>query len=217
MGTDTARLSSRAGDIKDGYSGINFQGIPRDSDEDKPELFKAIREIITPREGYVLVKLDFAGEELRVVTNLSGDPIWTKSFLYEDGDVHSITAKTLFGKADVSKDERNRGKRCNFAFIYGGGSGAIQRNIGCTKEEAQTHMDNLKRDVPVLMGYVEQQKHIARKNDMTVVSEQGETDATVEVKPASPFTAMTDAYLDRIALYDMIFKNNMKIMKSVYA
>ena len=164
MGTDTARLSSRAGDIKDGYSGINFQGIPRDSDEDKPELFKAIREIITPREGYILVKLDFAGEELRVVTNLSGDPIWTKSFLYEDGDVHSITAKTLFGKADISKDERNRGKRCNFAFIYGGGSGAIQRNIGCTKEEAQAHMDNLKRDVPVLMGYVEQQKHFARKN-----------------------------------------------------
>ena len=60
-------------------------------------------------------------------------------------------------------------------------------------------------------------KHIARKNDMTVVSEEGETDATVEVKPASPFTAMTDAYLDRIALYDMIFKNQMKIMKTVYA
>jgi len=164
MGTDTARLSSRAGTIKDGYSGINFQGIPRDSDDDKPELFKAIRSIITPRNGYVLVKLDFAGEELRVVTNLSGDPIWTKSFLYEDGDVHSITARTLFGKNDVSKDERNRGKRCNFAFIYGGGSGAIQRNIGCTKDEASQHMDNLKRDVPVLMGYVEHQKHFARKN-----------------------------------------------------
>jgi GNAT superfamily N-acetyltransferase len=60
-------------------------------------------------------------------------------------------------------------------------------------------------------------KHIAKKNDMTVVSEQGEVDATVEVKPASPFTAMTDAYLDRIALYDMIFKNQMKVLKSVYA
>jgi RimJ/RimL family protein N-acetyltransferase len=59
-------------------------------------------------------------------------------------------------------------------------------------------------------------KHIARKNDMTVVSEYGESDATVEVKPASLFTAATDAYLDRIALYDMIFKNHMKILKSVY-
>ena len=60
-------------------------------------------------------------------------------------------------------------------------------------------------------------KHIARKNDMTVVSEQGETDANVEIKPPSPFTAMTDAYLDRIALYDMIFKNQIKVLRTVYA
>ena len=60
-------------------------------------------------------------------------------------------------------------------------------------------------------------KHIARKNDMTVVSEQGETDATVGVKPASPWTSATDAYLDRIALYDMIFKQQMKVLRTVYA
>jgi DNA polymerase I-like protein with 3'-5' exonuclease and polymerase domains len=164
MGTDTARLSSRAGKIDDGYSGLNFQGIPRDSDEDKPELFKQIRTCIAPRAGWMLVKLDYSGEELRVVTNLSGDPIWTKSFLYEDGDVHSITARTLFGKTDVNKDERNRGKRCNFAFIYGGGAGAIQRNIGCSMEDAQRHMSNLKNDVPVLMGYVEHQKKFAHQH-----------------------------------------------------
>lgn len=164
MGTDTARLASRAGEIENGYSGINFQGIPRDSDDDKPELFKQIRTCIIPRPGFFLVKLDFAGEELRVVTNLSGDPIWTDSFLNKDGDVHSITAKTLFGKDVVTKDERNRGKRCNFAFIYGGGAGAIQRNIGCTMEDATRHMENLKRDVPVLMGYVEHQKKYAQQN-----------------------------------------------------
>ena len=164
MGTDTARLSCKAGKIEDGYSGVNFQGIPRDSDEDKPELFKQIRTCIAPRPGWMLVKLDYAGEELRVVTNLSGDPIWTKSFLYEDGDVHSITARTLFGKSDVNKDERNRGKRCNFAFIYGGGAGAIQRNIGCSIEDAQRHMANLKNDVPVLMGYVDHQKKFAKQH-----------------------------------------------------
>jgi len=51
-------------------------------------------------------------------------------------------------------------------------------------------------------------KHIARKNDMTVVSECGETDATVEVKPASVATVMKDAYLDRMAVYDMLIKTN---------
>jgi len=164
IGTDTTRLSSKAGKIADGYSGINFQGIPRDSDEDKPDLFKQLRTCIIPRKGWMLVKLDYAGEELRVVTNLSGDPIWTKSFLYEDGDVHSITARTLFGKKDINKDERNRGKRCNFAFIYGGGAGAIQRNVGCSIEEASKHMENLRNDVPILMGYVEFQKKYAHKH-----------------------------------------------------
>lgn len=170
MGTDTARLSSTAGKIDQGYSGINFQGIPRDSDEDKPELFKQIRTCIVPRDGWILVKLDFLGEELRVVTNLSGDKVWTNSFLNEDGDVHSITARTIFSKDHVNKDERNRGKRSNFAFIYGGGAGAIQRNVNgaggmvCSMEDAQRHMDNLKRDVPELMGYVEHQKHYARKH-----------------------------------------------------
>jgi DNA polymerase I-like protein with 3'-5' exonuclease and polymerase domains len=164
MGTDTARLASKAGKISDGYSGVNFQGIPRDSDDDKPELFKQIRTVIIPRKGKVLVKIDYAGEELRVITNMSGDPIWTRSFLFEDGDVHSITAKSLFQKPAVSKDERNRGKRCNFAIIYGGGAGAIQRNIGCSMEDAQRSLNNMRKDLPALMGYVDHQKVYARKN-----------------------------------------------------
>lgn len=164
IGTDTARLSCKAGKIVDGYSGVNFQGIPRDSDDDKPELFKQIRTVIIPRKGKMLVKLDYAGEELRVITNMSGDPIWTKSFLYEDGDVHSITARSLFQKPSVSKDERGRGKRCNFAIIYGGGAGAIQRNIGCSHEDAQRSLGNMRKDLPELMGYVEHQKRFARKH-----------------------------------------------------
>lgn len=164
IGTDTTRLSATAGEISDGYSGVNFQGIPRDSDDDKPELFKQIRSCIATRSGWILVKIDYAGEELRVVTNMSGDPIWTESFLHGDGDVHAITSRTLFGKKNVSKDERTRGKRCNFAFIYGGGAGAIMRNVNCSIEDAQRHMNNLRNDVPVLMGYVDHQKHFAKKH-----------------------------------------------------
>jgi len=164
LGTDTTRLSATAGDIKDGFSGVNFQGIPRDSDDDKPELFKQIRSCISARPGYILVKIDYAGEELRVVTNMSGDPVWTESFLHGDGDVHAITSRTLFGKKNISKDERNRGKRCNFAFIYGGGAGAIMRNVGCSIEDAQRHMNNLRNDVPVLMGYVDYQKQFTKKH-----------------------------------------------------
>lgn len=56
-------------------------------------------------------------------------------------------------------------------------------------------------------------RHIARKNDMTVVTDQGEADANVHLEPANVFTAITDAYADRMALYDMVFKTNLRIIK----
>ena len=50
-------------------------------------------------------------------------------------------------------------------------------------------------------------KHIAKKNDMVLVSEYGETEAKVQVEPATPSTYVAEAYLDRIAIYDMLLKN----------
>lgn len=55
-------------------------------------------------------------------------------------------------------------------------------------------------------------KHIARKNDMVLVSEYGETEAAVEVEPATPATYMEEAYMDRVALYDMYYKNNFRML-----
>lgn len=51
-------------------------------------------------------------------------------------------------------------------------------------------------------------RHIALKNDMAVVSCQGESDAKIEVAAATPVTIIQDVYLDRVALYDMLVKNN---------
>lgn len=57
-------------------------------------------------------------------------------------------------------------------------------------------------------------KHIARKNDMAVVTEGGETDANVQLAPPNPLVLVADQYADRIAVYDMVFKNNVKLMRS---
>lgn len=54
-------------------------------------------------------------------------------------------------------------------------------------------------------------RHIANKNDMVVFSDMGETDAEVKVEPATPATIMQDAYMDRIALCDMLFKQNFTV------
>lgn len=57
-------------------------------------------------------------------------------------------------------------------------------------------------------------KHIARKNDMAVVTEGGESDANVHLEPATPAVLVAEQYADRIAVYDMMYKNNVKFMRS---
>lgn len=57
-------------------------------------------------------------------------------------------------------------------------------------------------------------RHIAKKNDMTIISCYGETDARVEVTPGNPMTSIKDAYLDRMAIYDMVFRTNAEMYES---
>ena len=59
-------------------------------------------------------------------------------------------------------------------------------------------------------------RHIAKKNDMVIVSLDGETDANVLVDPPTPVTVWEDAYLDKIAMYDMIYKKQMRLFKNFY-
>lgn len=59
-------------------------------------------------------------------------------------------------------------------------------------------------------------RHIARKNDMEVVSEYGESDANVELDPQSPFDVVLDAYADRMALYDMVYRNQLHAMRTMF-
>jgi RimJ/RimL family protein N-acetyltransferase len=60
-------------------------------------------------------------------------------------------------------------------------------------------------------------KHIAKKNNMTVVTHVDESDARVVVEPPTPLTQVAEVYLDRIALYDMFYKNSYRILKKMFA
>lgn len=57
-------------------------------------------------------------------------------------------------------------------------------------------------------------KHIARKNDMAVITEDGESDANVHLQPANAFTPLADNYADRMALYDMMLRKNIQVIRS---
>ena len=84
---DTGRFSckstSKPWEVKDGGCRVPFQGIPaygKDKDK-KPAIISYMRDCIASRsDGWWLAAIDYAGVELRLVTNLSREPLWVKAF-----------------------------------------------------------------------------------------------------------------------------------------
>lgn len=168
-GAATGRFTAPAGEPDHGYGGIPIQGIPARNDPKKPKVAHSLRRMFIAREGYTLVKVDYAGQELRIVSNLSKEPVWVKEFLEGTGDLHTITAQAFFGPHITKKDtiERNMGKIANFSLIYGGGSSAIMRATKCEKVEAARRKENFDRSVPRFAGWVTRQ-HDNVKRDLGV-------------------------------------------------
>lgn len=81
---DTGRFSTptpRKG-LWTGSVNWNIHSIPSTYDPNRPECMRRIREIIVARPGKTLFAIDYAGVELRVVTNLSGEPKWLEEFFH---------------------------------------------------------------------------------------------------------------------------------------
>jgi DNA polymerase-1 len=77
----------------------NLQQIPARS-----EIGGLMRSCFIAQEGYSMVGGDFSGCELRVIAELSQDPVWVNAFL-EGKDLHSELCVLTFG-IDI-KDVKN--------------------------------------------------------------------------------------------------------------
>lgn len=164
-GAATGRFTAPQGREDHGFSGIPIQGIPARDDPKKPKVAHSLRRMFIAHEGYTLAKIDYAGQELRIVTNLSKEPIWLKEFLEGTGDLHTITAQAFFGPQVTKNDkvERNMGKIANFSLIYGGGTQAIQRATKCDKVEAARRKANFDKTVQTFAKWVKKQHAEVKK------------------------------------------------------
>jgi DNA polymerase-1 len=76
--------------------------------------------------GRVLVKADYAQVELRIAARVTGDEAMRAAYARGD-DLHAMTARSMTGKAEVSKHERQLAKPVNFGLIYGLGVPSLRR------------------------------------------------------------------------------------------
>jgi len=107
LGSDAGRMSCR---------NPNLQQVPRD---------KQYRACIRPDEGRVLIKADYAQIELRLAAEIAGDTRLIEAFQRGD-DLHAVTARTVLGKTDVTKGDRQAAKAVNFGLLYGMGAEGLR-------------------------------------------------------------------------------------------
>ena len=103
---------------------------------------KRIREAFVAKPGSMIISADWSQVELRILADVSGDPLLVSSFM-EGVDVHRRTASQIFDVAPeaVTQEQRNTGKTVNFATIYGQGASALGQQLGLGRADAQRLID----------------------------------------------------------------------------
>lgn len=172
-GAATGRFTAPKGDPSQGFGGIPIQGIPARDDPKKPKVAHSLRRMFISRPGYVFVKVDYASQELRIAASVSGEEKWIKEYekeaiTGEPADLHMMTAMAFFpGLTKDSPDvklKRNAGKTANFALVYGGGVGAVQRATGADEVEAARQKKAFDDSVPQFSKWVKKQHAYVKAN-----------------------------------------------------
>lgn len=131
----------------------NLQSVVKDS---------PYRACFRATEGRALITADYSGCELRILAELSGDPVFRETFA-RGGDLHSSVASTVF-EVPVSKTEnpelRQRAKAINFGLAYGMGPNGLARATGLSLSDSQSFLERYFRAFPRIREFLE---HTARR------------------------------------------------------
>lgn len=115
----------------------NLQNIPV-----RTELGRELRRFFRAREGFLLVDADYSQIELRVLGHVANDKAMIDAFCHNE-DIHRLTASEVFNIPFplVTPLMRSRAKAVNFGIVYGIGAFSLSKDIGVTRKEAQTYID----------------------------------------------------------------------------
>ncbi len=144
--TATGRLSS---------SNPNLQNIPV-----RTEFSRRIRKAFLPKKNWKLLSADYSQIELRILAHLANEEILINAF-HKNDDIHSLTARLIFEKEEISPDERRVGKTINFGVIYGMGIKKFARSTGVSTPEAKEFLIKYKERYSKIFKFLELQERLA--------------------------------------------------------
>ena len=141
--TSTGRLSS---------SNPNLQNIPI-----RTAFSRRIRKAFLPEAGWLLAAADYSQIELRILAHLCQEPVLLHAYQNNE-DIHTVTAKLIFEKEEISSEERRLGKIINFGVIYGMGAQKFAREAKVSVAQAKSFIDKFNSRYSQVFNYLEQLK-----------------------------------------------------------
>ena len=154
-GTATGRLSCAAYNAQKAM-GVSFHTLPRDTKNNIRSLFKA------PGD-WAFIAADYAAMELRVLSHIAKEGNMQLAF-NQGADLHSYTARLLFNKENISKEERQIAKTVSFLIVYGGGAFNLSETMGIPMARAEKIIKDYENVYPGIFAYMEFVNEFIRKN-----------------------------------------------------
>ncbi|MCX4572314.1 DNA polymerase [Streptomyces sp. NBC_01571] len=136
-----------------------------------PSSDKMIRRALLADEGHVMISTDFQAVELRVLAALA-DVKRMKLAIANGEDLHSFTARLVFGEGFTSKD-RKVSKGIAFGKVYGGGAATVSRQTGAPLDAVQRAMAKYDQVYPEVGRAAKDWRIEAFNNRMVAISVTG--------------------------------------------
>lgn len=114
------QVGSRAGRMSCGEP--NLQQVPK---------ARPYRECFRPAPGRLLVRADYSQIELRVAAAVARDRKLLEAFKSGE-DLHTLTARKVLGRTEVTAADRQAAKAVNFGLLYGMGADRLVRHAATT-------------------------------------------------------------------------------------
>lgn len=148
--TNTGRLSSVE---------PNLQNIPIRTEEGH-----LIRKMFIPDEkDHILYSADYSQIELRVLASMAKVEKLKQAFI--DGeDIHTKTAMEVFGKSEITKEDRRRAKAVNFGIVYGISAFGLATDLGITNVEASHFIKKYYEVYPEIKNFMDETISFCKEN-----------------------------------------------------
>lgn len=140
----------------------NLQNISA-KDEDTKEIRKAFQ----ASEGCELLSFDYSQIELRVIADMANETKMIEDF-NSNRDIHSETAKKVFGVEVVDDAMRRYAKAVNFGIIYGMSDFGLSNQLGISIQEAKSFIDKYFETYPNIRIFMDQQIEYCKENGYVV-------------------------------------------------